>query len=193
MKDILKTKSHTKWADEEKARLKALRKDLKRKAFVLNRDFNAVTRKRVLNDKQRHLVSLLADFMNRWPAAYIQNQVGINQKTYRRWRNDPLVIAELDKEITRRKTLFRKEAYFQLLKLLQKGNTKALMMYFKMTGDLREHIDITETPGEAEGSENEIDQEIAQLSRELGVAVGETPGKERPTLRVVEGKEKTKG
>lgn len=126
-----------------------------------------------LNDKQRHAISLLVDFVNRWPDVYIARQVGVNIHTLRSWKNDPFFLGELDKEITRRKTFIRLKAFRNFFRLIDKGNLKATLAYFKMTGDLEELKPSGEVPG-AGSSDAQLDKEIQRLQDELGLEVVES-------------------
>jgi len=123
---------------------------------------------KILNEKQHKAIALLSDFINCWGPEYIAGQVGINIATLYNWRNDPFFIKELDKEITRRRSMFRMEAHRQLFKQIKKGKPRLLLAYLKMTGDFKEQLEITEkTPDDV--SEDKLDEEIQRLQDELGI------------------------
>jgi hypothetical protein len=127
---------------------------------------------KVLNEKQHHCIALLSDFMNNWPTEYIIGQVGINKHTYYQWRNDPFFLKELDKEITRRRTMFRLEAHRQIFKAIRQAKgrgIKLLLTYLKMTGDLKEHVEISEKTTD-DLNETQLDEQIQRLSDELGLS-----------------------
>jgi hypothetical protein len=123
---------------------------------------------KILNEKQHKAIALLADFINCWGPEYICGQAGINLATLYNWRNDPFFIKELDKEITRRRSMFRLEAHRQLFKRIKKGNPRLLLSYLKMTGDFKEQVEITEKTTD-DKNETELDNEIQELQDELGI------------------------
>ena len=133
----------------------------------LARKINLAYRVRTLSEKQRKAVMMLADFTHDYTKRYIANQCGVTTMALWFWRNDPLFISELDKEITRRKTVFRPEAYKHLFRRIRRGQWSAIKDYFKMTGDLKHQITV-ENIEDMPKSLDQLDQEIQQLQTQLG-------------------------
>jgi hypothetical protein len=130
------------------------------------RRFNAQFRVRTLNERQRKAILMLADFVHDYPKRYIAQAVGVSVVTLWAWRNDPLFIQELDREITRRKSAFRLEAYKHFFRRIRRGNKVAIRDYFKITGDLKHQVVIE---NKEEIPESALDEEIQRLQKELGV------------------------
>jgi|SRR3990172_5126869 len=135
----------------------------------VNKRINIMYKVRELSDKQRRAILMLSDFMHDYPKRYIANQLDITTMTLWNWRNDPLFIAELDKELTKRKTAFRLEAYKHTFRRIRRGDRRVIRDYFKMTGDLKHMVDVkveeVQTPNE------DLDAEISRLTNELGISV----------------------
>ena len=138
-----------------------LRKTLKTQSFA--RAFKV----RTLNQRQRQAVMLLSDFTSNYTNSQIAHQLEVTTATLWRWRNDPLFISELDKEITKRKTSLRREAYRHLFNKIRTGNYQAMKDYFKMTGDLKQQVEMTHIQEQL--PEDALDAEIDRLSKELGI------------------------
>ena len=138
---------------------------------------NQLLEVKVLSEKQHKCIALLADFMNCWSPEYIIGQCEITLKTLYAWRNDPFFLKELDKEITRRKTVMRLEAHRLLFRLLKRGKPRILLAYLKMTGDFKEQVEVTEKTSD-DMNELELDKKIQELQDELGVSARNGSGSE---------------
>ena len=125
---------------------------------------------KILNEKQHKAIELLSDFMNCWSPLYICGQCEISLATLYKWRNDPFFLRELDKEITRRRTIFRLEAHRHLFRMIKRGKPRLLLAYLKMTGDFTQKVEITDKTNVDDMKESELDREIEQLSDELGIS-----------------------
>lgn len=173
---LARVKEIEKSKEERKARLKAkrikelMKPEVRKKALenAAKARFFKVT---VLSEKQHKAINLMADFMNDWGPEYIAGQCNINIATLYNWRNDPFFIKALDKEITRRQTMFRLEAHRRLFKQIKKGNPRLLLAYLKMTGDFKEKLEVTDGDKKDLDSMNEtqLDAEIQRLTDELGL------------------------
>jgi hypothetical protein len=122
-----------------------------------------------ITGKQSKAIELLLDFQNNWPPEYIAAQCGVSTRTIHNWRNDPIFLRTLDKEITSRRTRVRLEAFRMLFKKIKFGNAKFLKMYLELTGDLKQHIKIEDEQTVDSRSEGEVDKELDKLRAELGV------------------------
>ena len=152
-------------------------------------------RVREISDKQRHAITLMVDFSTVWTYRQIAEKVGCTVGTIRNWKNDPFFLKELDKEITKRKTFPRLKAFRQFFKRVQRGDLRALNMYFKMTGDIKEVI-ATEGANNTGMPDVDLDQEIQTLSDELGIEVvgpRRLPVSSTATVRAASREEKEKG
>jgi len=124
-----------------------------------------------VTSKQAMAIAMLVDFEQPYSPDYIAAKVGVSTRTFHNWRNDPVFIRELDKEITRRKTRMRLEAYRHLFRKLKTGNTKILFKYLEMTGDSSKNINLIESgnPDIDGRSELELDAELEKLRHQLGI------------------------
>lgn len=157
--------------DRKKKRLiKQLMKPEVREKALRNAAKSRFFKVKTLNEKQHKAIMLMADFMNDWSPEYICGQCNICLATLYNWRNDPFFIKELDKEITRRKTMFRLEAHRRLFKQVKKGNPRLILQYLKMVGDFApEKMEIVEKEDVGKLSDGELDKEIERLQNELGL------------------------
>lgn len=145
---------------------------------------------KILSAKQHKAIQLLTDFMNNWSPDYIAGQCGVTVAMIHRWKHDPFFLYELDKEITRRKTTYRLEAYKQLFRMIKKP--RVLLAYLKMTGDFTEKIEIADKNVD-ELQENELDREINRIARELSVSGTEASNPESKTSRVTKAQKEEEG
>lgn len=160
-------------AEHAKSRLTRLHRDKKytfqdkalSKAAIKKRWFAAKYRVRKLSDRQRKAIGLMTDFAHDYTFKYIAQECGVTINCLWKWRQDSLFLSELDKEITRKRGMFRKEAMGQLFRKVRRGSYgRATRDYLKMTGDLKEQSEITiaaQLPKEA------LENEIKQLTSEL--------------------------
>jgi hypothetical protein len=122
---------------------------------------------KILSGKQREAIYLMTDFVHNFSNVYIAERLGLNLKELSTWRNDPLFIKELDKEITRRKSFIRIHAFRNVHRAILRGDMKATWNYLKMSGDLKENIEVTDRTGEHELSDEELNVEIAKLNQQI--------------------------
>jgi len=123
---------------------------------------------KIINADQRLAIHLMTDFVHNFPYTYIARRIGIELSELYAWRNDPFFLRELDKEINRRKSFIRIHAFRNVHRAIMRGDMKSTWMYLKMSGDLRENVDITiDRTGEQELSEQELNAEIQRLTAQL--------------------------
>ena len=130
---------------------------------------NRLYKMQELDERQRKAIILLSDPMHTYSNRYIAYACGVTRQSLYNWRNDPLFIQELDKEITKRKTSMRTEAYRHVYRWIRQGNKPMIKFYLKMTGDLKEHI--VHEQADSHKSNTELDAEIKSLSSELGILI----------------------
>jgi hypothetical protein len=118
---------------------------------------------KVLNQTQRMAIHLLTDFVHNYSYAYISKYLCIAPATLSNWRNQPLFIRELDKEITRRKSFVRVHAFRNINRSIMRGNVKDSWKYLEMTGDLKKGLVIEDNTGEKELSDEELEQQIGRM------------------------------
>jgi len=144
------------------------KKRLKQLAEARTKRVNfGVFRLKKLTDQHRVAIDLLADLHNRWPMEYIAAQAGISVRMLRNWRNDPTFLRELDKELTKRKTTLRTEAYRQLAKFIARGDRGMIRFYLKLTGDLKEEIEVTHKNFD-KMDDVQLEDELERRIKELG-------------------------
>jgi hypothetical protein len=146
-----------------------LRKNQLRQLGVKRSQIESKNDKMVVSEQQAKAIELLIDFEGNHSPDYIAGQVGCATRTYHNWRNDPVFMKELDKQITLRKTRMRHEAWRLLFKRIKAGNPKILKMYFEMIGDLQKNINLKEEQVTAVLNEADVDAELAKLTEELGL------------------------
>jgi len=127
-------------------------------------------RPKILSDKQRMAIHLMTDFVHNFSYDWIAARLGVHLDTIYNWRNDPLFLRELDKEITRRRSFIRLHAFRNVHRAVIRGDMKATWNYLKMSGDLKENIEVIDRTGEHELSDNELNQEIVKLTQQLANA-----------------------
>ena len=133
---------------------------------------------KILSDKQRLAIALMVDFVHNYSYEYIAAKVGIEIATLYHWRNDPLFLRELDKEITRRRSFIRIHAFRNIHRAITRGDMKATYMYLKMSGDLKENVELIDNTGrEAEMDDNQLDAEISRLGKHIYRAKVKANGK----------------
>lgn len=126
---------------------------------------------KILDKVQRMAIALMCDFANTYTDKQIYTRLGVSSADFYKWKNDPLFIRELDKEITRRQNYMRLIAYRNVFRSINRGNMKDTWNYLKMIGDLRETMDIRDRTGEdVEKSDSELAKEILDLQSELATA-----------------------
>jgi hypothetical protein len=109
----------------------------------------------------------MTDFIHNFSNNYICERVQISKEELYKWRNDPMFLKELDKEITRRRSFIRIHAFRNVHRAILRGDMKSTWNYLKMSGDLKENINITDNTGEQELSDGELNQEILRLTKQL--------------------------
>jgi hypothetical protein len=112
-------------------------------------------------------IYLMSDFSHNYGNDYICARIGVDMQTLLRWKNNPLFIRELDKEITRRRSFIRLHAFRNVNRAIMRGSMKDTWNYLKMTGDLREQVDIVDKTGEREMSDKELRREIKKLNKQV--------------------------
>lgn len=122
---------------------------------------------KILSDKQRMAIYLMTDFVHNFSYKYISTRLGIDPSVLTKWRNDPLFLRELDKEITRRRSFIRIHAFRNIHRAIMRGSMKDTWNYLKMSGDLKENVNIVDHTGERELDDNELTQEIVRLTKQL--------------------------
>ncbi|SRR6266496_129980 len=155
--------------DEEKRRLMRLReakdnKDIKRVVEIWAEE---KLHPKILSDKQRTAIYLMTDFIHNFSNEYICERVQVNKTEFYKWRNDPMFLRELDKEITRRRSFIRIHAFRNVHRAIMRGDMRSTWNYLKMSGDLKENINVTDNTGEHELNDAELNQEIMRLTKQL--------------------------
>lgn len=155
--------------EEDKRRLMRLKeaKDNKDIKKVVNMWAEEKLQPKILNDKQRMAIHLMTDFVHNFSNAYICERLAISKEQLYKWRNDPMFLRELDKEITRRRSFIRIHAFRNVHRAILRGDMKSTWNYLKMSGDLKENINVVDNTGEQELSDNELNQEIMRLTKQL--------------------------
>jgi hypothetical protein len=172
MKTFLKksaSRIHEEVEEEDKRRLMRLKeaKDNKDIKKVVEMWSEEKLRPKILSDKQRTVIYLMTDFIHNFSNNYICERVQISKEELYKWRNDPMFLKELDKEITRRRSFIRIHAFRNVHRAILRGDMKSTWNYLKMSGDLKENINITDNTGEQELSDGELNQEILRLTKQL--------------------------
>jgi hypothetical protein len=172
MKTFLKKSAnriHEEVEAEDRRRLMRLKeaKDNKDIKKVVEMWSEEKLRPKILSDKQRTVIYLMTDFIHNFSNNYICERVQISKEELYKWRNDPMFLKELDKEITRRRSFIRIHAFRNVHRAILRGDMKSTWNYLKMSGDLKENINITDNTGEQELSDGELNQEILRLTKQL--------------------------
>lgn len=155
--------------DEDNKRLMRLReakatKDVKRIAEAWA---EKELQPKILSDKQRQAIHLMTDFIHNFSNAYICERLQVSTTDFYKWRNDPMFLRALDLEITRRRSFIRIHAFRNVNRAIMRGSMKDTWNYLKMSGDLRENINVVDNTGEKELSDGELIDEITRLSKQL--------------------------
>jgi len=150
-------------------RLKEAR-DTKNFKYMIENWADEKLTKKVLSEEQRMAIYLMTDFVHNFSYEYIAVRLNVSKETISKWRNDPFFIQQLDKELTRRRSFIRLHAFRNVHRAILRGDMKATWNYLKMSGDLKENINIVDRTGEHELSEHELEAEIARLSNNLANA-----------------------
>lgn len=125
---------------------------------------------KILTPAQRAAINLLADFTKNYSNAYVIARLNVTASEFYKWRNDPLFIKELDKEITNRLTFIRIHAFRNVHRAVMRGSMKDTWMYLKMTGDLTEKHELVDKTEAIEMSDDELNEEILHLQEQLNKA-----------------------
>lgn len=124
---------------------------------------------KVLSAKQRLAIHYLSDFTREFSYKWIATKINVQETKLLKWRNDPLFLRELDKELTRRITSVRVHAFRNVNRAVMRGSMKDTWKYLEMTGDLKKQVEFNDRTGEKELSDAELEQEIAKLSNQLTI------------------------
>jgi hypothetical protein len=126
-----------------------------------------------LSASQRRAAEILATDDNRsWTMADIAIEVGVNERTLYRWKQDPEFIAYKNEIADRSMNDFLSDAY-KILRgiaasgMSEKSQLKAIELVMKNRGKLTDH-QVVETTIEDRRSDSAIEAEIDRLRRELG-------------------------
>lgn len=150
-----------------KQRLREARKQNNVRA-LLNELADQELRPKILSAQQRMAIMYMADFVNNYSDKWISKKVNVDLRDLYKWKNDPLFIRALDKEITRRITYGRKIAFQNVFRALGRGDMKATFKYLEMTGDLKNTLEVKDRTGEnTELSDEELAAQIAELSEQV--------------------------
>lgn len=124
-------------------------------------------RPKVLSDKQRTAIYLMTDFVHNFSNEYICERVQVSKTEFYKWRSDPMFLRELDKEITRRRSYIRIHAFRNVHRAILRGDMRSTWNYLKMSGDLKENINVIDNTGEHELNDAELNEEIMKLTKQL--------------------------
>lgn len=157
---------------EERRRLMRLREAKENKSFkkVVEIWAEDNLKSRILTEKQRMVIYLMTDFIHNFSNEFICERAQISKAEFYKLRNDPLFLRELDKEITRRKSFIRIHAFRNVHRAIMRGDMKSTWNYLKMSGDLKDNVNITDNTGEHELSDAELNQEVLRLTKQLANA-----------------------
>lgn len=158
--------------DEERRRLMRLKeardsKNLKKVVEIWAED---KLRPKILSEKQRMVIYLMTDFVHNFSNEYICERANISKAEFYKLRNDPMFLNALDKEITRRRSFIRIHAFRNVHRAILRGDMKATWNYLKMSGDLKENVNLVDSTGEHELNDAELNQEIMSLTAQLANA-----------------------
>lgn len=158
--------------DEDQKRLRRLReaKDNRDIKKVVEMWSEEKLRPKILSDKQRTVIYLMTDFIHNFSNEYICERVQISKRELYAWRNDPMFLRELDKEITRKRSFIRIHAFRNVHRAIMRGDMRSTWNYLKMSGDLRENINVIDNTGEHELNDAELNAEILRLTKQLANA-----------------------
>lgn len=131
-----------------------------------------------LSDKQRVAIALMTDFVHNYSYEYIATRIGTDLQTITRWRNDPHFIREVDKEIRRRQNFILVHAFRNVNRAILRGSMKDTWQFLKMSGYLKDKVEIDRTGESVEMSDEELQNEILNLREQLSV----------PKLKLIKGK-----
>lgn len=134
---------------------------------VMIQNWAAEKKPRILSEKQRMAIYLMCDLTHQFDNNYIAAKLGIELQSIFRWKNDPLFLKELDKEMTKRKSFMKIHAYRNVNKAIMRGSMKDTWNYLKMTGDLKEYADPVDRTGESELTDKQLRHQIKRLSKKL--------------------------
>ena len=167
-KDIVKIRQRIDKVDRMRVqRIKELKDTRNFKGMVL-RWADDKTKPKILSDKQRMAIHYISDFAHNYSYTWIAAKLNVDISAISGWRNDPLFLRELDKEITRRRSFIRIHAFKNVHRAIMRGDMKATWNYLKMSGDLKENINIMEDrTGERELDDSQLKEEINKLQLEL--------------------------
>jgi hypothetical protein len=109
----------------------------------------------------------MTDFVHNFSNEYICERAQVTKQEFYKWRNDPMFLRELDKEITRRRSFIRIHAFKNVHRAILRGDMKATWNFLRMSGDLKENINIVDNTGEHELNDAELNEEIMRLTKQL--------------------------
>lgn len=126
---------------------------------------------KILNEKQHMAIHFLSDFVHNYSYKWIATRIGVEEATISRWRNDPVFLKELDRQIQRRKSFIKVHAFRNVHRAVIRGDMDATWKYLKMTGDLKDNVNLTvDETGEKELSDKQLKREIRKLQKQLRMA-----------------------
>lgn len=159
-----------KWGNQEKRRLQRLR-EAKQNGEIKRMVVNLATKElqtKILSDKQRMAIYFMTDFVHNFKYKWIAARVGVDLKTINTWRNDPLFMRELDKQIDRRTSYMRGHAWRNVFRRIALGDVKVSLEYLKGIGDLTSKVDMrVDDSGEKEKDDAQLEAEILALQGAL--------------------------
>lgn len=162
-----------KWGNQETRRLQRLR-EAKQNGEIRKMVVNLATkelRTKILSDKQRMAIYYMTDFVHDFKYKWIAARIGVSIKLLNTWRNDPLFMRELDKQIDRRVSYMKGQAWRNVFRRVAAGDVKVSIEYLKGIGSLRNNVDVrVDDTGEKEKDDAQLEAEIASLQTALAKA-----------------------
>lgn len=125
------------------------------------------TEDKFLNQKQKMAVFLLTDFVQNYTYDYVAKYVGVSTAELAKWRNTPVFMRELDKEINKRISFVRLHAFRNINRSIVRGNVKDSWKYLEMTGDFKRTVKFEDNTGEKNLTDEQLELEIKKQSKKL--------------------------
>lgn len=122
---------------------------------------------KVLSQQQRMAIYLMCDFTHNFSYSFIANKIGVSESELSRWRSDPYFIEQLDNEVKRRKNFIVVHAFRNVHRAVLRGDMKATWNFLKMSGYLKENVELIDKTGEREMSDEELTNQIQTLQDQL--------------------------